>query len=227
MRRVVIKLSGRVFGAEGTTDLAGYASLLRRVSRECQPIVVAGGGRIARHYIGTARKSGADESTLDELGIDVSRLNARLLICALGGGAYPSPPATLQEVGLAADSGRIVVMGGLYPGHSTNGTAALVAERVGADEFLNATDVDGVYDRDPNRYDTARRLDRIGVAALQNMMAGEEAVAGGHDLMDLVALKTIERSRIRTRIIGSDIKTLEGAIRGEDAGTEILLPGGD
>ena len=85
---------------------------------------------IARHYISHARSSGADESTLDELGIEISRLNAKLLIYALKNKAYSHPPTTLQEVKHAVDDGLIVVAGGLHPGQSTNGTAALIAEKV-------------------------------------------------------------------------------------------------
>ncbi len=224
-KRIVIKLSGKVFGADGAGILKDYASLLLRISKIRQPIIVAGGGSIARHYINNARSSGADESTLDEMGIEISRLNARLLICALGDKAYPHPPTTLQEIKQAADGGLVVVAGGLYPGQSTNGTAALVAERVGAAEFLNATDVDGVYDMDPNKHKEAKMLGRIELGRLQEMLIQEGAAAGGHDLMDIVSLKTIERSRIRTRIVGADIKTLEKAIRSSVVGTTIVLPG--
>jgi len=223
-RRVVVKISGRVFGMDSAKALKDYAGLFARVSRYCQPVVVAGGGTIARHYISHARSSGADESTLDELGIEISRLNAKLLIYALKGRAYSHPPTTLQETRHAVDSGLIVVTGGLHPGQSTNGTAALIAEKIKAEQLINATDVDGVYDRDPNRYRTAKRFRRIEMRSLRSMLVREDSVAGGYDLMDIVALKIIERSRIRTRILKADPKTLEKAIRGTStAGTEIIL----
>ena len=53
--------------------------------------------KIARHYISHARSS-ADESTLDELGIETSRLNAKLLIYALKQKAYPHPPDSSEYV---------------------------------------------------------------------------------------------------------------------------------
>jgi len=95
-KRIVIKLSGKIFGIDDTKLLKDYATFLVKISKVCQPIIVAGGGNIARHYISNARSSGADESTLDELGIEVSRLNAKLLIYALKNKAYPHPPITLQ-----------------------------------------------------------------------------------------------------------------------------------
>ena len=223
-KRIVIKLSGRIFGMDNVKVLKDYASFLVKISKICQPIVVTGGGNIARHYISHARSSGADESTLDELGIEISRLNAKLLIYALKNKAYSHPPITLQEVKHAVDDGLIVVTGGLHPGQSTNGTAALIAEKIKAEQFLNATDVDGVYDMDPNKYKKAKQFKRIELKNLKNMLVHEDSIAGGYDLMDIVALKIIERSKINTRILKADIKIIEKAIKGVDVGTKIVLP---
>ena len=224
-KRIVIKLSGRVFGIDNVKVLKDYAAFLVKISKVCQPVVIAGGGNIARHYISHARSSGADESTLDELGIEISRLNAKLLIYALKNKAYTHPPTTLQEIRHAVDDGLIVVAGGLHPGQSTNGTAALIAEKIGAEQFLNATDVDGVYDMDPNKFKKAKKFKRIELKNLKNMLVHEDSVAGGYDLMDIVALKIIERSKIKTRILKANTKTIEKAIKGDsDVGTEIVLP---
>jgi len=222
-KRIVIKLSGSLFGIDDPKLLKDYATFFIRISKICQPIIIAGGGKIARHYILHARSSGADESTLDELGIEVSRLNAKLLIYAMQDKAYPHPPTNLKEVTHAADSGLIVITGGLHPGQSTNATAALIAEKVRASVFLNATDVDGVYDSDPNKRKNAKKFKRIELKKLRNMLVHQESIAGSYDLMDIVALKVIERSKIKTRIIKADIKTLEKAIKGSSEGTEIIL----
>ena len=223
-KRIVIKLSGRVFGMDNVKVLKDYAAFLVKISKICQPVVIAGGGNIARHYISHARSSGADESTLDELGIEISRLNAKLLIYALKNKAYSHPPTTLQEVRHAVDDGLIVVTGGLHPGQSTNGTAALIAEKIEAEQFLNATDVDGVYDMDPNKNKKAKKFKQIELKNLKNMLVHEDSVAGGYDLMDIVALKIIERSKIKTRILKADTKIIEKAIKGSEVGTKIVLP---
>jgi len=223
-KRIVIKFSGRIFGVENIKLLKDYARFLVKMSKSYQPIIIAGGGKIARHYISHARSSGADESTLDELGIEISRLNAKLLIYALKDKAYPHPPTSLKEAKIAVDSGLIVVAGGLNPGQSTNGAAALIAEKTNAIQFLNATDVDGIYDSDPNKNKKAKKFKRIEIKKLRNMLVHEDSVAGGYDLMDIVALKIIERSKIKTRVIDSNIKTLEKALKGLDVGTEIILP---
>ena len=221
-KRFVIKLSGQVFSMEETKKLKDYAAFFVKKSKTYQPVIIAGGGKIARYFISHARSSGADESTLDELGIEISRLNAKLLIYALKGKAYPHPPTTLPEVRNAVDSGLIVVTGGLHPGQSTNGTAALIAEKIKAEEFLNATDVDGIYDSDPNKNKKAKKFARIDIKDLRSLLVHEDSMAGGYDLMDIVALKVIERSKIKTRIISTDIKTIEKALKGQRVGTEIV-----
>ena len=222
-KRIVIKFSGKVFAMENVKLLKDYARFLVKISKTYQPVIVAGGGKIARHYINHARSSGADESTLDELGIEISRLNAKLLIYALKGKAYSHPPTSLKEAQQAVESGLIVVAGGLHPGQSTNGTAALLAEKINASQFINATDVNGIYDSDPNNNKKAKMFKKIEIKTLKKILIHEDSVAGGYDLMDIVALKIIERSKIKTRVIKLDIKNLEKAIKGQLIGTEIIL----
>ncbi len=55
------------------------------------------------------------------------------------------------------------------------------------------------------------------------MLVHEDSIAGSYDLMDILALKIIERSKIKTRILKADIKSLEKAIKGDSVGTEIIL----
>jgi uridylate kinase len=223
-KRIVIKLSGKVFGMDNAKIIQNYADFLIKISKICQPIVIAGGGVIARHYISHARNFNVDESTLDVLGIEISILNAKLLIYAIKNIAYSHPPTTLQEVKHAVDDGLIVVAGGLHPGQSTNGTSALIAEKIQAEQFLNATDVDGVYDMDPNKFKKAKKFKSIELKNLKNILVHEDSIAGGYDLMDIVALKIIERSKIKTRILKADPKIIEKAIKGGNVGTEIILP---
>jgi uridylate kinase len=89
---------------------------------------------------------------------------------------------------------------------------------------LNATDVNGIYDSDPNKNKKAKMFKRIDLKDLRNLLVREDSMAGGYDLMDIVALKVIERSKIKTRIIKADIKIMEKALKGLPAGTEIILP---
>jgi uridylate kinase len=236
--RVVIKLSGKVFSGDDGSEIKKFASMLATIysdssssssssispSAKLQPIVVAGGGRIARHYIGIARSFGLDEASLDIIGIEVSRLNAKLLIAALGEKAYPSVPRDLEQITEAASTGRIVVSGGLHPGQSTNATSALIAEKVGAVRFVNATDVEGIYDSDPRKNKNARLYAEITTKQCRDLLGGENSMAGGYDLMDIVALKVIERSKIPTIVIKSEPELIRNVILNNKAiGTKIIF----
>ena len=224
-KRVAIKLSGSIFSEERNQDtIKKYAEMLTDISIDVQPIVIAGGGKIARHYINLARCLGSDEASLDIMGIEVSRLNAKLLIIALGEQAYSQVPKNLEEVTIAAESGKIVIVGGLHPGQSTNATSALIAEKVRASRFLNATDVDGIYDLDPNISRNAKLLNEITVSECMEILKNGSSMAGTYDLMDIVALKVIERSKIPTRVLRSDITNIKDAIIGiHHIGTEIVM----
>jgi uridylate kinase len=219
----VIKLSGKAFGDETAYELKKYASMLSKISNKVQPIVVAGGGKFARYYISTARSFGSDEASLDIIGIEVSRLNARLLILALGDQAYPAVPEDLEQVSKAVTTKSIVVTGGLHPGQSTNATAALIAEKVKATKFLNATDVNGIYDSDPNKNKDAKLFNEITIKKCMDLLGSEDSVAGGYDLMDLVALKVIERSRLPTVVVKSDPAVIENAVFHNNVGTRIIV----
>ncbi|GBC74324.1 Molybdenum storage protein subunit beta [archaeon HR05] len=223
--RVVIKLSGSIFDLYKVDTITPYAKMLREIwmGKSLQPIVIAGGGKEARLYIDVARVLGADESSLDEIGIEVSRLNARLLSYAIGVDiVYPSIPTNLEEVSMAASTGMVVVAGGLHPGQSTNATSALIAERVNAKLFINATDVEGIYTSDPRVHRDARLLKRVSVNELLSMLGRERFNAGTYELMDIVALKIIQRSRIPTRVVKADPQVIKDVIDGHDLGTEIV-----
>ena len=219
--KIVVKLSGSLFEpAKGEpARIKKIASALQKLSDEGYTIVaVAGGGKVARQYIQAGRALGTDESSLDQMGIEVSRLNARLLIFALKG-AYPDVPISLEEVAKIAESRRIIVTGGLHPGHSTNAVSALIAEKIRADVFINATDVDGVYSADPRKDKKAKLLKEISVKKLTEMLMSDPMQAGTYDLMDLVALKIIQRSKVKTRIVKCSPEGITSGAKGKSVGT--------
>lgn len=201
-----------------------YAQLIKKIGEHYQPIVVTGGGRIARFYINLSRDMGLDEAGLDLTGIMVSHLNAKLLISGLGNFCYPTTPKNLEEISLALVSEKIIITGGIYPGQSTNATSALIAERTGAVKFFNATDVEGIYDSDPRINPNSRQYNTIDVKKCIDMLRNENSMAGTYDLMDLISLKVIERSRLPTVVFKSSIDNIEKLVlKGIHIGTEITI----
>ena len=232
-KRIVIKLSGSIFSLSDTHDqdsnnyydiFKQYSDILTNLTPNVQLIVITGGGSIARLYINFARKLGLDEASLDLLGIAISRVNAKLLIASLGHYAYPEVPMSLDDVARFVESNKIIVSGGLHPGQSTNATSALIAEKTRASEFINATDVNGIYDSDPRKNKNAKLFEKIELGKLLNILLKESSMAGEYDLLDIVALKVIERSKIRTKVILSTPKNISNTIQGRKfIGTELML----
>jgi len=224
--RIVLKVGGFAFSTEGGSEplISDYVKLLQQLVKDHHFVVVTGGGFIARAYIQIARSMRVPESLCDQLGILVSRINARLVVDGLNDKAYPEIPITVTDLSRFFASGKLVAMGGLQPGHSTNAVAAIAAETVKADLFLNATDVNGVYTSDPSKDPQAEHLDEVKVSKLMQILGNSEMTAGGYDLMDPIALRIIQRSRIPTIIIdGRNLANVTKALHGERTGTRILL----
>lgn len=222
--KVAVKLGGFAFSGDwGRSLLKEYVKLFKELVGQYHMVVVTGGGDVARGYINAARDMNVPESLCDQLGILVSRLNARLLIGGLGEYAFPEVPTNVDELKHFFASGKIVVMGGLQPGHSTNAVAAIAAETIQADLFVNITDVEGVYSEDPARNPRAQKLDEVKIPRLNEILSKSDMSAGRYELMDHTALRIIERSKIPTVIIdGRATSNLTKALRNEKVGTWIV-----
>jgi uridylate kinase len=167
---------------------------------------------------------GGDESGLDLMGIQVSHLNAELLISGLGDQSFPITPKNLDQISTAILTDKIVVTGGLYPGQSTNATSALIAEKIKARKFFNATDVEGIFNEDPRNNPSAKMFESIGVKDCISLLKIENSLAGTYDLMDLISLKVIERSNLQTFVFKSSIENINKIIlKNEKIGTEIVV----
>lgn len=202
--RITIKLSGHVlFPALGTqANVFEYAKVIKELlSKGHEVNVVVGGGAPARYYIQMARQHGADESTCDFIGIQIANLNAKLFSIALGDLACPFVPTNYDEVQRAKSTGKIIVMGGLQPGQSTNAVACVLAELTNSNLLINTTTVDGVYTSDPRKDPNAKRLSKVSVSELSRILESLGTRAGEYELLDPVALRIIQRSGITTKII--------------------------
>src|SRR5438445_2086643 len=153
MEKVVVSLGGSVLvpGDDDARYLRDLAALFRDVSTRVKLFVVTGGGRIARYYIETGRALGIGERTLDEFGIAVTRLNARLLAAALNGRANREPAKTYAEAAALGRRHAIVIMAGTRPGHTPDRVSASLAPLVHRARILNAKSVPRVRTPQPEK----------------------------------------------------------------------------
>jgi uridylate kinase len=228
--RILLKLSGEAlggagepFGHERLTALA--AALAAAAGRGVQLGVVLGAGNLFRAR--SAHLEVLQRVTADHVGMLGTLMNAAVLRDYLAHAGAPAEVfgpreviplcrAFTREAALAAlAQGRVLLFGGGTgnPFFTTDTAAALRAVEIGADALLKATQVDGVYDKDPRRHPDARRFDRL---------AYGEVVARGLGVMDLTAVTLCQENDLP--IVVFDIGEPDNLLRvlaGELAGTWI------
>jgi uridylate kinase len=214
MKKVVISLGGSVLiPSLEKNRIRQYVPVLREISSRYQLFVVVGGGGEARRYIAMARKLGIDEGTADEIGILITRLNATMLVAALGDDAYPRVAESHAEAKKFAEHKKCVVMGGITPGQTTDAVAAVLAERVHASVFINVTSVDGIYSADPKKDPDAVRYDNLTPRQLIGIVGKASLVAGLNTVLDTIAARVVERSNIPLVVLdGTDPENLRTAV---------------
>ncbi len=219
MERIVISIGGSVLVPDKSdrSYIESLAALLKELSKEYKIYVVVGGGKIARYYINVGRALGADESYLDELGIAVTRLNARLLITALGDEVYDKPAKDFDEAVYAGETHKIVIMGGTHPGHTTDAVAAMLGERIKIKRLVNATSVDGIYTSDPKKDKNAKRIEKLNYDRLIELTLKTRKGAGPNIVFDPLAARIVKRARIPLCVVnGRNLNALKNAIQGKE-----------
>ncbi|MCS7132827.1 MAG: UMP kinase [Aigarchaeota archaeon] len=223
---LIIKLGGHLISTKEGIQLnllENYAKLFSRLFDGGKWCIVVGGGEEARRYIAAARELGIDEASCDLIAVEITRIHARLLSTILGDKAYQSIPKTLEEIVEFSSHGKIVVSGGLQPAQSTTAVAALAAEALAAKKLIIATDVDGVYTRDPKTNPDAEFLEEVALSRLREILAQSTHHAGEYKLIDSLAMRILERSRIQAIVVnGKRPENVEKAILGERIGTRII-----
>jgi len=222
MEKIVISIGGSVILSDEADDsfFKKLTKLLEKLSKQYKIYIIVGGGLTARKYIQIGRKLEFDEEILDEIGIMITRVNAELLTNILKNSNKKIPHTTDEAKKLKTP---IVVMGGTTPGHSTDMVGAELAEKTKADRFIIATNVDGVYDKDPNKYNDAKQIKEISVKKLVEKYGTDWDSAGKNMVVDGPALKIIQRAKIPTFVLnGKKLDELEKAVNNQSFNGTII-----
>ncbi|MCW4019367.1 MAG: UMP kinase [Candidatus Bathyarchaeota archaeon] len=222
--RVVFRIGGSVVASPINTQLMSkYIELLKAVKAEGnEVVVVVGGGSLAREFIGIAKKLDLEMQAQDEVAISVSRLFAQLFLKKFGDLSCSKVAVTLDDAAECLADGKVVVMGGLKPGITTDTVAALVAERVNADLLVKGTDQEGIYDKDPRKCADAVKLNQLSFDDLQGVLAETEHKAGIHQIIDPEAVKVLKRKRVKLIVVsGFKPENILAAVKGKKVGTVV------
>jgi len=223
--RLVLSIGGSVLVPElSRQQLEAYADVITTFAEAHEICVVTGGGTPAREYIDVGRAIGANEIELDQIGIDVTRLNARLLIAAIGEAAILAPARSYEAANGALRRGDVVVMGGTAPAQTTDAVSAVLAEYVDADRLIYATNTPGVFSADPNTCPDAEPFDELTPSQLVSLILDIDLTAGSSVPIDLHAAKMLQRVQCETIVLdGGDPENILTAVRtGGFEGTRII-----
>ncbi|MFQ5811197.1 MAG: UMP kinase [Armatimonadota bacterium] len=206
-RRVLLKLSGAAFSEDGAFGIAPPA--VDRLAGEIKDVVesgrevavVVGGGNIWRGRMAPHM----EQATADHMGMVATVINALALQDALERADCDTRVQTAIEMREVAEpfirrrairhleKGRVVIMaaGSGHPFFTTDTAAVLRAIEIHAEALFKATDVDGVYDRDPNADTDAVLLPQVTyIDAIQRQLGVMDttalSLAMEHDLPIIV-----------------------------------------
>ncbi len=197
-KRVILKISGESFSKPGTfgldpDELNVIASQIAEAAKLGTEIaVVVGGGNMIRGAELSARV-GIAQSTADYMGMLGTVINALALKEAVEECGQPARVMSALDVESVAepfirgralrhfDKGRVLILaaGTGNPFFTTDTCASLRAIELNANILLKATKVDGVYDKDPVKHDSAVKYEQLTFS---------DAISKQLGVMDLTAL---------------------------------------
>lgn len=215
MKSIVISIGGSVILSDeiNITYFEKLNQILKNLIKKYKIYIIVGGGKTSRTYINFGRKIGLKEEILDQIGIDITRINAKILSHIIKNSNTKIPKTTSDAKKIKKP---ITIMGGTTPGHSTDMVGAELAEKTKAIKYIIATNVDGIYDKDPNTHPDAKQIKEIKIDDLIEKFGTNWNQAGKNIVIDGPALKIIKKAKIPTLVLnGKKLIQLEKAINNQ------------
>ena len=211
-RILVLSLGGSLIVPEHEEIgfLHHFKQTIERYYDRYQFVLVCGGGIVARRYINALKQEHLPEKQLSLAGIRATRMNATFVMQLFGKEANGILPKNIQEVQHALHKNNVVVCGALrfVPRSTSDGTAARIAHVLGS-EFINLTDVPGLYTANPHMHKNAVFIPRISWKEFEKKALALKHKPGQHFVLDQEAAVIIRKHRIPTTILNQDLENLK------------------
>ncbi len=229
--RVLLKLSGEALlgdtpygiSPEVIDDLA--VEIKKVTEMNIQLGLVVGGGNIFRGVAGSAK--GMDRAVADQMGMLATVMNALALQDSLMRQGVETRVLSAIELGRMTEHfvraralkhlslGRVVIFaaGTGNPFFTTDTAAALRALEINAEALLKATKVDGVYDKDPEKYEDAVKFDEL---------TYQEVLEKDLRVMDAAAISLARDAGLPVVVFNMQVPSnIEKVLAGEKIGTTV------
>lgn len=228
-KRILLKLSGEVLagsagkGIDNDTVLKICKSVKAVSDLGVDVAIVVGGGNFWRGRT----SEHMDRTRADHIGMLATAMNSLALCDALEQLGADVRVQTAIEMRQIAEpyirnrairhfeKGRIVIFGcGTgSPFFSTDTAAALRSVEINADALLKATNVDGIYDKDPNKFDDAVRFENVSF---------QEVITRDLKVMDSTAFSLCKDNDMPIIVFNlEDPDNIIRAVKGEKIGTTV------
>ena len=231
-KKILLKLSGEAlmgdqeFGISSDV-ITSYAKQIKEiVDLGVEVSIVIGGGNIFRGISGAAQ--GVDRVTGDHMGMLATVINSLALQNSIEKLGVPTRVQTAIEMPKVAEpfikrraqrhleKGRVVIFGAGTgnPYFTTDTAAALRAIEMETDVVIKATKVDGIYDKDPEKYPDAKKYETV---------TYNEVLAKDLKVMDATAISLCRENKLPIIVFNSlDEGNLKKVIMGEHIGTTVV-----
>jgi len=215
---IVISLGGSLIIPEKINFkfLDNFKKTLRKHYKTHKFVVVCGGGTIARKYITMLKGEGKSKLELSQAGIRATRMNAMFLMQFFGHNeANDTLPRDMKEVKANLNKNNVVFCGALrYAADSTSdGTSAKLAQFLKTD-FINMTNVRGLYTANPLTNKNAKFIPYESWKNFEKRANKIKFHAGQHFILDQNAAVMIKKHKIKTYILGEDLRNLDKVLKG-------------
>lgn len=217
---IVISVGGSLIVPNGGVDtnfLMKFNNLIReQVAKGRRFFLVAGGGTIGRHYrdAGKAVIGDVADEDLDWIAIHVTRLNGHLLRTIFQDIANPRIIENYDKK-LNNWQEPVVIGAGWKPGWSTDYDATILARDYGANLIINLSNIDYVFDKDPNKYKDAKPIIKTTWDSLEKLV-GSKWTPGLNAPFDPIATQLAKQLGLTVVVTnGSNFDNLKKIIEGE------------
>ncbi|MFQ5406581.1 MAG: UMP kinase [Candidatus Micrarchaeia archaeon] len=183
--------------------LKELTSTIKEASTQVKLAIVVGGGALAKTYCEQQRKNGKNEFFADRAAITATIENAQKLAKTLGDNATIAN--SFDEASQAIENNKIALLHGMLEGITTDTVAVLTAERLDAQALVNASNINAIYDSDPNKNPKAKKFNSMTHKQLIKLaFENDDRTARTNFPFDLVASKLAARENLEIRFVNGN-----------------------
>lgn len=212
---IVISLGGSLIVPDeiDLQFLRKFREIIKKNTNKYKFVIVCGGGSVARKYINALAEERKSDYLQSLAGISVTRLNARFMSYFFGKDSEWGIPHDMKHVKNLLLKDDIIFCGALRyaPEQTSDATSARLAAFLKSD-FINLTNVKGLYDRNPLKFKNAKFIAHTTREYLAKIVNAIPQKPGMHGPVDHTAMKIILKHKLKVFILGKDAKQLDNLL---------------